>query len=136
VSSPLGTVGMLDAPEEIDRKVRKAVTDAETEVRYDVEHKPGVSNLLELLAAATGGAPAELAAHYTNYGGLKKAVSEALVEMLRPVRERHAELRADPGHVTAVLADGAAKARALAGPTLDRAMRAVGLLAPEGGFSA
>ena len=135
VSSPLGTVGMLDAPEEIDRKVRKAVTDTETEVRYDPEHKPGVSNLLELLAAASGGDPAALAAGYGNYGQLKKAVSEALVEMLRPVRERQAALRGDPGHVTKVLADGAATARALAGPTLDRAMRAMGLLPPEAGFA-
>ncbi len=61
VSSPLGTVLVLDSPEEIDRKVRKAVTDTETEVRYDPVSKPGVSNLLELLAAATGGDPAELA---------------------------------------------------------------------------
>jgi tryptophanyl-tRNA synthetase len=134
VSSPLGTVLVLDPPEEIDRKVRKAVTDAETDVRYDPEGKPGVSNLLELLAAASGGDPAALATGYSNYGQLKKAVSEALVEMLRPVRERQAALRADPGHVTAVLADGAARARALAGPTLDRAMRAIGLLPPERGF--
>ena len=62
VSSPLGTVLVLDPPEEIDRKVRKAVTDTETEVRYDPAHKPGVSNLLELLAASTGGDPADLAA--------------------------------------------------------------------------
>ncbi len=62
VSSPLGTVLVLDPPEEIDRKVRKAVTDTETEVRYDPARKPGVSNLLELLSASTGGDPAELAA--------------------------------------------------------------------------
>ena len=89
VSSPLGTVLVLDSPEEIDRKVRKAVTDTETEVRYDPVHKPGVSNLLELLAASTGGDPAELAARYVNYGSLKADVSEALAELLRPVRERH-----------------------------------------------
>ena len=132
--SPLGTLRLLDPPEEIDRKVRKAVTDTETEVRYDPEAKPGVSNLLELLASATGGDPAALAAGFPDYGSLKKAVAEALVELLEPVRRRHAELEADPGYVLRVLADGADKARAVAGPTLDAAMRAMGLLAPPGGF--
>ncbi|MHB8592907.1 MAG: tryptophan--tRNA ligase [Acidimicrobiales bacterium] len=132
--SPLGTVLMLDPPEEIDRKVRKAVTDAETEVRYDPPAKPGVSNLLELLGAATGADPSTLAGGFADYGSLKAAVAEALIELLEPVRRRHAELSADPGQVEKVLADGAAKARAVAGPTLDRAMRAAGLLAPAGGF--
>lgn len=134
-ASPLGTVLMLDPPEEIDRKVRKAVTDTETEVRFDREAKPGVSNLLELLAAATGEAPAKLAAGFGDYGSLKKAVSEALVEMLAPVRRRAEELRGDPGLVTDALAVGAEKARAVAGVTLDRAMRACGLLPPPAGFS-
>ena len=71
-----------------------------------------------------------------NYGQLKADVTEALTELVRPVRERFAELHADRGYVESVLAEGAAKARALAGPTLDRAMRAAGLLAPPGGFSA
>jgi tryptophanyl-tRNA synthetase len=136
VSSPLGTVLVLDTPEEIDRKVRKAVTDTETEVRYDPAKKPGVSNLLEMLSAATGGDPGALAANYVNYGQLKAAVAEALVELLRPVRERLVELQAERGYVESVLAEGAAKAHAVAGPTLDRAMRAVGLLAPPGGFNA
>jgi tryptophanyl-tRNA synthetase len=136
VSSPLGTVLVIDSPEEIDRKVRKAVTDTETEVRYDPAAKPGVSNLLELLSASTGGDPVELATHYVNYGQLKADVAEALAELLRPVRERLTELQAERGYVESVLAEGAAKARAVAGPTLDRAMRAVGLLAPPGGFGA
>jgi len=135
VSSPLGTVLVLDTPEEIDRKVRKAVTDAETEVRYDPVTKPGVSNLLELLSASTGGDPAELATHYVNYGQLKADVAEAVAELLRPVRERLTELQSERGYVESVLAEGAAKATAVAGPTLDRAMRAVGLLPPPGGFS-
>jgi len=130
VSSPLGTVLVLDPPEEIDRKVRKAVTDTETTVRFDPEAKPGVSNLIEILAAATGEDPAAVADRYSSYGPLKADLSAALVELLRPVRERYAELAADPGHVVAVLADGAAKAHAVAAVTLDRAMRATGLLAP------
>jgi tryptophanyl-tRNA synthetase len=135
VSSPLGTVLVLDSPEEIDRKVRKAVTDTETEVRYDPVEKPGVSNLLELLAASAGGDPAELASHYANYGTLKADVAEAVSELLRPVRERLGELQSQGGYVESVLAEGAAKARTVAGPTLDRAMRAAGLLPPPGGFS-
>jgi tryptophanyl-tRNA synthetase len=136
VSSPLGTVLVLDSPDEIDRKVRKAVTDNETEVRYDPVAKPGVSNLLELLAAAGGGDPAELATRYTSYGQLKADVAEAITELLRPVRERLNELQSQGDYVELVLAEGAAKARSLAGPTLNRAMSAAGLLAPPGGFSA
>jgi tryptophanyl-tRNA synthetase len=130
VASPLGTVLVLDPPEEIDRKVRKAVTDTETTVRYDPASKPGVSNLLELLAAATGEAPSALADRYASYGPLKKDVAAALSELLRPVRQRYAQLSADPGYVVSVLADGAAKAHAVASVTLDRAMRAAGLLEP------
>jgi tryptophanyl-tRNA synthetase len=130
VSSPLGTVLVSDRPEEIDRKVRKAVTDTEADVAYDPVRKPGVSNLLELLAAATGEAPSELAARYPNYGTLKADLSAALIEMLAPVRERYEKLKADPGYVTSVLADGAAKAHAVAAVTLEQAMHAVGLLPP------
>ena len=104
-----------DPPEEIERKVRRAVTDTETEVRYDPVNKPGVSNLLELLAAGAGGDPAGLAGRYSNYGPLKADVTEALIELLRPVRERYAELHADRGHVESVLAQGAAKAQAVGG---------------------
>jgi len=133
-ASPLGTILLLDPPEEIDRKVRKAVTDTDGDVRYDPEAKPGVSNLLELLAAAAGGVPGDLAGGYTNYGRLKADVSAALDGLLRPVRDRYAGLAADPDGVRTVLARGAAKAQAVAGPTLDRAMRAAGLLPPPRGF--
>jgi tryptophanyl-tRNA synthetase len=130
VSSPLGTVLVFDPPEEIERKIRRAVTDTETTVRYDPATRPGVSNLLELLAAATGATPSEVATRYTSYGPLKADVAAAVVELLRPVRARYTELEADPGHVLTVLADGAARAHAVASTTLDRAMRAAGLLAP------
>jgi tryptophanyl-tRNA synthetase len=128
ISSPLGTVLVLDPPEEIDRKVRKAVTDTDSTVRYDPKAKPGVSNLLELLAAATGEAPAELAGRYPNYGSLKKDVSAALIELLAPIRVRYDELAADPGYVRSVLAGGAAQAHRVASVTLAKAMAAVGLL--------
>jgi tryptophanyl-tRNA synthetase len=134
VLSPLGTVGVLDSPEDIDRKVRRAVTDTETEVRYDPDKKPGVSNLLEILAVATGQDIGELSARYSSYSDLKRDLSEALVELLRPVRERRAQVAAEPSYVESVLANGARRARQVAGPTLERAMTSVGLLSPPGGF--
>ena len=131
VNSPLGTVLLLDEPDEIARKVKKAVTDTDGEVRYDPEAKPGLSNLIELLAVATGRTPAEVAGAYDRYGDLKADVAEALVELLRPVRERRAALAADPGAVTSLLAAGADKARAVASATYRRAADAIGLLAPD-----
>ena len=130
VNSPLGTVLMFDEPEEIVRKVKKAVTDTEGEVRYDPEAKPGISNLLELLAAATDRTPSEVVGSHARYGELKTAVAEALIELLRPVRERRAALAADAGAVPALLAKGAEKARVVASATYSRSAKAVGLLSP------
>ena len=129
-SSPQGTILLADPPEIVERKVRRAVTDASSEVRYDPATKPGVSNLLELLAAATGGDPARLAAGYPDYGSLKKDTAAALIEMLRPIQERRAALLKDPGQVRSMLAVGASKAKSVAGPTWERAAAAVGLLVP------
>jgi len=131
VHSPLGTIGLLDAPEDITRKVRKAVTDTDGEVRYDPVAKPGLANLLDLLAAATGRTPLDVATGYTRYGDLKNDVAEALCELLRPVRERRAELDRDAGYVDAVLADGAARAHEQAARVYARASEAVGLLVPR-----
>jgi tryptophanyl-tRNA synthetase len=130
VDSPLGTIGMLDTAEDITRKVRKAVTDTDAEVRYDRAAKPGLANLLELLAGATDRTPAEVAAGYTRYGDLKNDVAEALNEMLRPVRERRAELDREPPYVHTVLAEGAAKAHEVAAEVYRRAADAMGLLRP------
>ena len=130
VNSPLGTVLVLDDPVVITRKVKKAVTDTDGDVRYDPEGKPGLSNLLELLAAATGRTPAEVALGYERYGDLKADTAEALIELLRPVQAQRAELAADPGTVAVLLARGAAKAMEIAGATYDRAAEAVGLLGP------
>ena len=109
--SPLGTLNVLDPPETVVRKVRRAVTDTDGEVRYDPEAKPGLANLLDLLAAATGRRPEAVAGGYPRYGDLKNDVAEALVEMLRPIRQRRDELLADLGAVHAVLAAGAERAR-------------------------
>jgi tryptophanyl-tRNA synthetase len=131
VDSPLGTVLMLDQDKDIARKVKRAVTDTDGEVRYDPKTKPGLSNLLELLAAATDQEPAALAGTYRRYGDLKNDLAEALVELLRPVRERRAALAEDPGAVSAMLAFGAAKAQTIASATYRRAAASMGLLSPD-----
>ncbi|MEV0602008.1 tryptophan--tRNA ligase [Streptomyces sp. NPDC050315] len=123
-----GIVYLLDEPEAVRKKVMRAVTDAGSDVVYDREERPGVANLLDVLAACTGGEPRRLAEEYDSYGALKKDAAEAVVEVLRPVRERHGELAADPAYVDGVLRDGAARAREMARPRVDAAYRAVGLL--------
>ena len=130
VESPLGTIGLLDSDEEITRKVRKAVTDTDGEMRYDRATKPGLANLLDLLAAATGRTPQEVAQGYTRYGDLKNDVAAALCELLRPVRERRVALESDLPYVHAVLERGASHAREVAGATYARAADAMGLLPP------
>lgn len=127
-ASPLGTIDLLDPPEAVKKKISKAVTDTESEVRYDRQAKPGVSNLLELLGAATGRSPADVAENYTRYGDLKSDTAEAISEMLAPIQARHAQLAADPASVEAILAHGAAKADAIAAQTYARASAAIGLL--------
>jgi tryptophanyl-tRNA synthetase len=126
--SPKGVVMALDDPDTIRRKFRRAVTDPGSSVRYDVEHKAGVSNLLTILAAASGRTPEEVAEGYDQYGPLKADTADAVIELLRPVRERYAELAADQAIAEAVLKLGADKAREVASATLARTQDAVGLL--------
>ncbi len=127
VISPLGTVSMFDAPEEIERKVKRAVTDNDAEVRYDPVGKPGVSNLLELLSTAIGERPEAVAKRYERYGELKADTAQALIELLRPARERRAALVAESGMLAGLLARGAEKARVVASATYGRAADAMGL---------
>jgi tryptophanyl-tRNA synthetase len=127
LDSPQGTVLVLDEPKAIERKFKRAVTDSDNEVRYDPEAKPGVANLLSILAAATDGDPETLAGKYSQYGPLKADTAEAVVELLRPLQARYAELAADPGAVTAILEQGAGKARSMAAPTMARVRDRLGL---------
>jgi tryptophanyl-tRNA synthetase len=126
--SPQGTVLLLDDPKTLEKKIKRAVTDTDGEVRYDPAAKPGVANLLTILAVATGGDPAALAEKYSQYGPLKADTAAALIEFLRPVHQRYAELQANPDYVTKALAIGAEKARSVASVTLERAMSNAGLL--------
>jgi tryptophanyl-tRNA synthetase len=119
---------VLDDLDDVAKKFKKAVTDTDNAVRFDPDTKPGVSNLLSILSACTGRSPAELADDYQQYGPLKADTAEAVVEVLRPIQDRYAELSADPAGTASILDKGAAKARSIAGPTLARAQSAIGLL--------
>jgi tryptophanyl-tRNA synthetase len=128
--SPQGSIGVLDEPKAITKKIKSAVTDSETDVRHDRDAKPGVSNLIEIYGAATGATIAAVEQQFGlgGYGQFKSAVAEAVVEYLRPVQERYAKLAADPGEVGRLLATGAGAAATLADNVLTRATRAAGLL--------
>ena len=130
VDSPKGTVLLLDEPKRIAKKIKSAVTDSGSEVVHDRETKAGISNLMELYAAATDQTLDEVTDEFAGkrYGDFKTAVADAVVEMLRPVQERYAELADDPGEVERILGDGADRARAIAAPTLAAAKDAMGFL--------
>jgi tryptophanyl-tRNA synthetase len=125
--SPQGTVLVLDEPSVIVKKFRSAVTDSGSEVRRAPD-KPGVSNLIEILAAVNGSTPEEVERSFegSGYGAFKQAVADAVVEYLTPVRERYEELRGDEDQLEAVFAQGAEKARAIAGETVRDVREAMG----------
>ncbi|HET6964690.1 MAG TPA: tryptophan--tRNA ligase, partial [Acidimicrobiales bacterium] len=110
---------------------KRAVTDTDDSadpVRYDPDSKPGLSNLLELLATVEGVRPEEVAGRYTRYGPLKSDLAAAVLSLVEPIQARYRELAADPQHVAAVLQAGAERARKVSSATLQRAYDAVGLL--------
>jgi tryptophanyl-tRNA synthetase len=127
-SSEAGIVNMLDPADAILRKFKRAVTDSEAEVRYDRQAKPGVSNLLDILAAATGSTPQGTAEKYQQYGPLKADAGEAVVELLRPIQVRYQELLSDRAELARLLHQGATKARTVANATVQRAYDAIGFL--------
>jgi tryptophanyl-tRNA synthetase len=122
-----GIIYLLDDPASIVKKFKRAVTDSDNEVEFDRERKPGVSNLLEILAAVTNESPASLATTYTQYGKLKQDTGEAVAEMLRPIQSRYHELMADPAELSNLLALGKDRASKVAQATLARAHNAIGL---------
>ena len=122
-----GIIYLLDDPASIVKKFKRAVTDSDNEVEFDRERKPGVSNLLEILAAVTNESPASLATTYTQYGKLKQDTGEAVAEMLRPIQSRYHELMADPAELSNLLALGKDRASKVAQATLARAHSAIGL---------
>jgi len=125
---PLGTVLITDPPDTIRKKVKAAVTDSGSDVHYEPEQKPGISNLLEIMSVATGEPIAELEARYNSggYGQFKSDVAEAVVALLDPIRARYEDLRADEQRLRDLLAQGADKARSTAEPTLDQMYERMG----------
>jgi tryptophanyl-tRNA synthetase len=133
-ASELGTVYVLDEPQAIEKKLKSAVTDSGSDVRRDPA-KPGVSNLIEILAAVRGVDPAAIEAEFSQarYGELKSAVAAAVVDYLAPVRERYMQLRADEAALESILRDGAARAGAIAAVTLADVRERMGVGSPRRG---
>jgi tryptophanyl-tRNA synthetase len=128
ISSPMGSIFVTDTPAEIDKKIKKAVTDTDNDVRFDWDKKPGVSNLLEIYASFTGESPLAVAERYTRYGDLKSDLSAIVIESLTPIRERYYELMSDQVALRAVVARGALQANEVAGAVYRRAANAIGLI--------
>ncbi len=131
-SIPDGCVYLLDKPEDIARKFKRAVTDSDTErcVRYDPENKPGVSNLMTIYAAVTGKSCDEIEREFEGcgYGAFKPAVGEAVIETLRPIREETERLLKDKAYLESVYRAGAEKASYVAEKTLRKVYKKVGFL--------
>jgi tryptophanyl-tRNA synthetase len=132
--SELGTVGILDPSDVIARKFKSAVTDSERVVRHDREHKPGVSNLIEIMHVATGEAIDTIESRYRDrgYGALKQDVADAMISVLEPVRLRYQEYRSDVEELRRILTLGADRARSASEPTLERMYELMGFARPTG----
>ncbi|MBT3167416.1 tryptophan--tRNA ligase [Streptomyces sp. Vc74B-19] len=129
-STPKGLINLLDEPKATAKKVKSAVTDTDTVIRYDVVEKPGVSNLLTIYSVLTGAGIPELEEKYAGkgYGALKTDLAEVMVDFVTPFKERTQQYLDDPETLDSILAKGAEKARAVAAETLSRAYERVGFL--------
>ena len=130
-SDPDGCVYLMDSPEDIRRKFKRAVTDSETAVKFDRDSKPGVSNLLTIYCAATGKTVEAAEADFVGqgYGVFKPAVADAVIELLRPIREESERLMADKAYLESIYREGAQRAQYLANKTLAKVQRKVGFAA-------
>ncbi len=128
--NPNGYILLLDKPEDIMRKFKRAVTDSDSRIVMDPQEKPGVSNLIQIYALATGKTPPEVEAEFEGkgYSEFKPAVGEAVVELLRPIREKTEELLRNKDYLEQVYKEGAQKASHLARRTLDKVYRKVGFV--------
>nr|WP_327331946.1 tryptophan--tRNA ligase [Streptomyces anulatus] len=129
-STPKGLINLLDDPKVTAKKVKSAVTDTDTVIRFDAEKKPGVSNLLTILSTLSGSSVEDLERSYEGkgYGALKTDLAEAMVEFVTPFRSRTQQYLDDPETLDAILAKGAEKARAVAAETLAQTYDRMGLL--------
>jgi tryptophanyl-tRNA synthetase len=131
-ASEQGTVYVLDEPDTIEKKIKSAVTDSGSEIRAGAE-KPGISNLIEILAAVRGVEPAAIESEFAQarYGEFKSAVAAGVVEYLAPVHERYEQLRGDEAGIEKLLRAGAEQARAIASPIVADVRERMGLGAPR-----
>jgi tryptophanyl-tRNA synthetase len=127
-----GTVLLLDPPATVRKKVKSAVTDSGSDVRYDPEGKPGISNLIELMTVVTGDSIQDVEARYdgSGYGQFKSDVADAIVDLLEPIQSRYQEVRGDTAELMRLLQVGAEKARALSAPTLSLMYERMGFVQP------
>ena len=123
-----GIIFLLDENSVIEKKFKRAVTDSDGVVAYDRANKPGVSNLLDILSAATGTPAEQLAENYSQYGPLKKDAGDAVIALVDPIRARYLDLMNDKGELARLIKIGNQRAREVAAHTLDRAHRAIGLM--------
>ncbi|MBS7223814.1 MAG: tryptophan--tRNA ligase [Clostridiaceae bacterium] len=125
-----GYILLMDKPEDIMRKFKRAVTDSDARIVMDPENKPGVSNLMSIYALATGKTIEEVEAEFAGkgYGDFKPAVGEAVVELLRPIREQTEDLLKNKDYLEQVYRNGAQKASYLARKTIDKVYRKVGFV--------
>ena len=128
ISSPQGSIDLFDTETEISKKIKRAVTDTDNEVRYDWATKPGLSNLLDIFGAITNRTPSEIAENYERYGDLKSDLSEALVATLAPIKARYEDLLRDPAELSRLAKVGAEKAEPIAAKTYQKSATAMGLL--------
>ena len=131
-SSAAGIIDLLDDPKASAKKIRSAVTDSESDIRFDVEHKPGISNLLTIFSALTGRPVGELEQAYAGqgYGDLKRDLADAVVDLVTPIRDRTLALLDDRTRLEGILRDGTARAAAVAERTLADVFDRVGFLGP------
>ncbi len=126
-------IALTDTPEAVRRKVRRAVTDSDSEIRFDPENKPGISNLLVILSALGGEGMDALCARLSGrgYGALKEETAQAVNAALAPIQVRYHELMADKGYLTAVLKNNAERAQMMALRTLRKVYKKIGLYQPS-----
>jgi tryptophanyl-tRNA synthetase len=132
--NPQGTIYLLDPSELVRKKLKTAVTDSGHEIVHDLEGKSGISNLIEIMTVATGETIAEVEKRYegAGYGQFKSDVGDALVELLEPIQARFRALRDDSAELERMLALGAAKAREVSAPTLEKMYDRMGFTRPKG----
>lgn len=127
VSSPLGKLDIFDSAADIEKKIKKAVTDTDGEMRYDWETKPGLANLLDIFSAFAGESPESVASKFERYGDFKASLAELVVESLAPISNRYAQLMEDRGELERLMKRGADRASEVSRAVYERAAKAMGL---------